>query len=148
MRKTALVSAVAALGLLGASPVGVVAHHAPAAQFNIYKSIEFVGTLVRVDWINPHSWFYFKRFNEETGKEEIWAMENGGTAALRRNGIADKRLWVPGTEYYVEGYPDWTGATKAFATGFTFPDGKRMRIGFTEDEAPGLSGNTIVKPTN
>jgi hypothetical protein len=140
MRKIIIASVVAGALLSPAPLTTTTAHHAPAAQFNIYKSIEFVGTLVRVDWINPHSWFYFKRFNEETGKEEIWAMENGGTAALRRNGIADKRLWVAGTEYYVEGYPDWTGATKAFATGFTFPDGKRVRIGFTEDEAPGLSG--------
>jgi uncharacterized protein DUF6152 len=140
MRTLAIVASVAAAAVMASSAPTTYAHHAPAAQFNIYKSIEFVGTLVRVDWINPHSWFYFKRFNEETGKEEIWAMENGGTAALRRNGIADKRLWVAGTEYYVEGYPDWTGATRAFATGFTFPDGKRVRIGFTEDEAPGLSG--------
>src|SRR5687768_184607 len=109
MRTLAIVASVAAVM---ASSAPTTSHHAPAAQFNIYKSIEFVGTLVRVDWVNPHSWFYFRRFNEETGKEEIWAMENGGTAALRRNGISDKRLWVAGTEYYVEGYPDWTGATR------------------------------------
>lgn len=139
MRKTLPVSMMAAAGLaLGAGEAA--AHHAVAAQFDVSESIEMTGELVRVDWINPHAWFHFRTINEETGEPEIWSLETTGPNGLRRIGLSDRRLFQVGEEYVFEGYPDWTGDTKAFTTAFTFPDDRRVVIGFVDESGAGQAG--------
>lgn len=137
MRRTVLFGIAAAAGLsfgAGQAP----AHHAVAAQFDVSEGIELEGRLVRVDWINPHAWFHFQVENPETGEPEIWSLETTGPNGLRRLGLSDRRLFPIGETFTFEGYPDWTGATKAFATAFTFPDGRRVTIGFVDDQGRGV----------
>jgi len=136
MKKTfaAVAAAAAALTLTAGAPN---AHHAVAAQFDISKNVRFEGKLVRVDWINPHAWFHFETENAETGKKEIWSLETTGPNGLRRLGLSDRRLFPIGETYTFEGYPDWTGVTKAFATQFILPDGRAVVIGFVDDTGKG-----------
>ena len=117
------------------------AHHAVAAQFDVSKNVKLEGTLLRVDWINPHAWFHFESVNPETGEREMWSLETTGPNGLRRLGLSDRRLFPIGETYTFEGYPDWTGATKAFATSFTLPDGKVVVIGFVDDKGVGQAGS-------
>ena len=56
--KRTLVSALAVtLGLVfGVAPM--LAHHSFAAEFDGAKAVDLVGTVTKVDWVNPHSWIY------------------------------------------------------------------------------------------
>ena len=64
-----MLGAAAILGglLLWTGPVA--AHHALQAQFDTNKVLSLKGELARVEWINPHAYFWFD-VKDETGKVE------------------------------------------------------------------------------
>src|SRR3546814_139148 len=140
MKNAVIVSTLVAAAALVLGGSQSSAHHAVAAQFDVSQGIKKEGKLVRVDWINPHAWFHFQTENEETGEPEIWSLETTGPNGLRRLGLSDRRLFPIGETYTFEGYPDWTGDTKAFATAFTLPDGRRVVIGFVDESGVGQAG--------
>jgi hypothetical protein len=77
--KTKLAVVVVAAGLfLAARPI--VAHHAFAAEFDANKPVKLTGAVTKVDWKNPHTWFYID-VTDETGKVTNWAWELGSRTA-------------------------------------------------------------------
>lgn len=87
---TRLTVAVASIaGLLTAVPV--VAHHSFAAEYDANKPVQLTGTVTKVDWTNPHCYFYIDVNDEASGKTDNWALELGNPNALLRNG------WTPNT---------------------------------------------------
>ena len=81
--KVALV--VAALALLAASG-RVLAHHSFSAEFDRSKPFKYTGTVTKVEWMNPHTFFYIDVKDEKTGKVTNWGMEMGSPNILMRNG--------------------------------------------------------------
>jgi hypothetical protein len=130
MRKSALLVSLLAVGAVVATASQ--AHHAVNAQFDVNKQESFVGTLVKVDWINPHAWFHFE-VKKDDGTIEEWATETIGPNGLRRLGLSDRRLFVVGDTYKVEYNPDRSGAHYGFTNSFTFPDGKYVKVGFIDE---------------
>lgn len=51
-------------GLIGA-PTMALAHHSFAAQYDSNQLVELQGKVTKVEWMNPHTFFYIYR--EQTG---------------------------------------------------------------------------------
>ena len=97
--KSFIVGAVMAL-LLAVSPV--VAHHSFSAEFDANKPFTMTGTVTKVEWMNPHTFFYIDVLDEKTGKVTNWAMEMGSPNGLMRNGWTRNTMKI-GDKVSVEG---------------------------------------------
>ena len=101
MRATLTVAVAGLAGLLmTAAPL--IAHHSFAAEYDANKPIKLTGTVTKIEWTNPHCYFYIDVKNEETGKVDNWALELGNPNALLRNGWTPKSVKI-GDEVVVEG---------------------------------------------
>ena len=78
------------------------AHHAFAAEFDIDKPIKLVGTITRVEWQNPHTWFYIDVAGDGASLAS-WGMELASPNLLMRNGWTRDSMKV-GDVVTVEGY--------------------------------------------
>lgn len=64
----------------------VLAHHSFSAQYDSTKPIKLTGKVTKVEWTNPHIYFYIDVKDEKTGKVTNWALEMGSPNALMRLG--------------------------------------------------------------
>ncbi|MFP3947757.1 MAG: DUF6152 family protein, partial [Longimicrobiales bacterium] len=79
------ISAVVAAGvLIYAAPA--VAHHAFGAEFDPDAPIRLEGEVVRLEWVNPHSWIHLE-VETEDGGSEVWMVEGGTPNVLLRRGL-------------------------------------------------------------
>src|SRR5262245_37908088 len=62
------------------------AHHSFAAEYDRTKPIKFTGTVTKVEWMNPHIYYYVD-VKDETGKITSYAVEGGTPNSLRRQGL-------------------------------------------------------------
>ena len=62
------------------------AHHSFAAEFDAEKRFTMTGVVTKVEWTNPHTFFYIDVVDEETGSTTNWAMEMGSPNGLMRAG--------------------------------------------------------------
>ena len=80
---TKLVKCVAAVGLVTAMAAPAFAHHSFAAEFDAKRPVKLRGTVVKMEWINPHSWIHMDVKDPVTGKVERWMVEGGAPNARR-----------------------------------------------------------------
>jgi hypothetical protein len=133
--RTKLFSVVAgAAFLLAAAAVPVIAHHSFAAEFDAKKPVKMTGTVVKMEWINPHSWIHID-VKKADGSTERWMVEGGAPNALLRRGW-NKNSLPEGTEIVVEGFQAKDGSTRANGRDITFPDGKKLFVGSSGIGAP------------
>ena len=133
--RTKLFSVVAGAALLvTAAAVPVVAHHSFAAEFDAKKPVKLRGTVIKMEWINPHSWIHIAVKNDD-GTTSTWMVEGGAPNALIRRGWNRNSL-PPGTEILVEGFQAKDGANRANGRDITFPDGKKLFVGSSGTGAP------------
>jgi len=62
------------------------AHHSFAAEFDAAKPIVLTGTVTKVEWTNPHTWFFIDVKNAD-GSVTNWGFEMPGPAQLLRAGM-------------------------------------------------------------
>jgi hypothetical protein len=111
------------------------AHHSFAAEFDAQKPIRLVGTITRVQWTNPHSFFYLD-VKDESGNVVNWACEGGGPGALSRRGFKRGDLKL-GDTLVVDGYVARDGSHLIDARRVTLPDGRSVYGGSQGDGGPG-----------
>jgi len=91
-----------ALSILGGlTSLQASAHHSFAAEFDGNSPVHVTGTVIKVDWTNPHTYIFVEVENDE-GDYEEWAFEMGSPNGLMRRGWTRNTLEI-GTEVIVTG---------------------------------------------
>ena len=126
---------VVALGLcLAGTAARLSAHHAFAAEFDANKPIQFTGTIVKMEWLNPHVWLHME-VKKPDGTTELWAFEAGTPNVLFRRGFTKQSL-MPGTVVKVDGYQAKDGTRRGNGRDLTFQDGRKLFMGSSGTGAP------------
>src|SRR6201996_7688901 len=144
MSKAKLLGLFVVAGILAASPAP--APHSFAAEFDGSRSLRLTGTITRIDWSNPHSYFYID-VKDDKGNVVNWGCEGAGPGALTRRGWkkGDVKL---GDTLVVDGYPAKDGSHLIDARRVTLPDGRVVSGGSQGDGGPAseLSVEDTAKP--
>ncbi|HEU4619157.1 MAG TPA: DUF6152 family protein [Gammaproteobacteria bacterium] len=125
--KFAFVAAVLTLAV--SAPV--LAHHSFAAEFDSAKPISLTGTVTKVEWMNPHTYFYVDVQNNDGGYDN-WALELGSPNGLSRRGWTRNSLKV-GDTVKVDGFQARDGSFKGNARSVVLADGKKLFSGQNDD---------------
>ena len=133
MRSSRAFTTVIGVALL-MSTVPVNAHHAFSAEFDAQRPVTLRGTVVKVEWINPHSWFHIDVKNKD-GTVERWMVEAGNPNNLFRRGWS-KDIISPGMEIVVDGYQAKDASRRANGRDLTFPSGQKLFMGSSGTGAP------------
>jgi hypothetical protein len=122
------------------------AHHSFGAEFDASKPVQLRGTVVKVEWINPHTWIHID-VKQPDGTTVRWRIEGGTPNTLLRNGLRRDSL-PAGTEIIVDGYRAKNGTNTANGRDLTFPDGHKLFVGSSGTDAPrdGRDANEPAKP--
>ena len=129
---SALGAAVMAVVLLLAIPSR--AHHSFAAEFDGKNCRDFTGVLTKLDWQNPHAYFYMD-VKDAGGNVESWSFQTYALITLRRAGN-DRQLFLDnvGKEMWVRGCLARNGKKNYAAAGtMKFSDGVLRQVGQLQD---------------
>ena len=119
--------------VLAAAPV--MAHHSFAAEYDSKKPVSLKGTVTKVDWMNPHVYFFV---DVEDGKGNVvnWGFELGPPNGLQRAGWTRNTMKV-GDVVIVEGTLAKDGSNQANARSVVMAStGKKMGGASSENTTP------------
>ena len=133
MKGRALAVLVAAIALV-ASAMPVFAHHSFAAEFDSSKPLTLTGIVTKVEWMNPHTYFYVDVKDDQSGKVQSWACEMGSPNGLTRQGWTRNTLKV-GMKVSFDGTRAKDGTYRANARNVTV-DGKKLGAASSEGVTP------------
>lgn len=110
------------------------AHHAFGGEFDPDRPILLKGKVVKVEWVNPHTWIHVE-VTKPDGSKEVWMIEGGSPNSLLRHGVTRDSLPV-GTEIVVDGYQARDHSLRrANGRNLTYPDGRKLLLGSSAPEA-------------
>jgi hypothetical protein len=110
------------------------AHHSFAAEYDAKAPVAVTGVLRKVEWQNPHIWFYLDVTGAD-GTVTTWGFSGGAPGMLMRRGI-NKDVLVLGAVLVVEGFRARDGSNNASGGKVTFADGRSVFTASAEDAVP------------
>ena len=110
------------------------AHHSFVAEYDGTKPVKVTGVVTRVEWTNPHIWFYVD-VRDEQGRVTNWGFSAGPPGVLQRRGISRDAM-KKGDLVVVEGFRARDGSNNASGGRVTFPDGRSVFTASSEDKKP------------
>lgn len=111
--------------------VPAMAHHSFAAEYDSKKIVTVKGIVTKVDWMNPHVYFYMDATDEKNNVVN-WAFEMGPPGLLSKSGWSRNTMKV-GDEVTVEGTLAKDGTNQANARSVTMTNtGKKLGAGSSE----------------
>jgi hypothetical protein len=134
--------AAASTVLLLATASPLAAHHSLAAEYEPKKKITLTGTIVRVEWSNPHSFIYL---DATTGSmTDTWRVEVGSPHQLQNVKLVRDML-APGTAVVIDGVASKEPGKKAAAgSKLTFPDGASFQLMMSVPQPPEAIGDPLA----
>jgi hypothetical protein len=106
--------------------VPALAHHSFTAEFDSAKMISVTGVLNRVDWVNPHTYYYVDG-KDESGNPVSWEIESMPPGMLHKAGV-NKDMFKLGEVVTIDGWAAKDGSKHlAFAKTFHFADGHTIK---------------------
>jgi hypothetical protein len=131
MQRTITALLCAAMTALAVQPTA--AHHSFAAEFDANAPIELTGTVTKVEWANPHTYFYMDVTGPK-GDVENWALEMGSPNGLMRRGWTRDSMKI-GDVVTVTGSRAKDGSPKGNARSVVLSTGKKLFAGSSQDNA-------------
>ena len=122
MPRNLLNSLIVGLSIAAVGPV--LAHHSETAEYDRSKPVKVTGVIKKVEWQNPHIWFYVD-VKDETGKITTWGFSAAPPGSLMRRGVTKDALQI-GAVVNVEGSRARDGSNNASGRSVTFPDGRNV----------------------
>jgi hypothetical protein len=122
-----LVNVLASAAMLMAAALPMAAHHSFSAEFDATKQVTLEGTVVQMEWVNPHSWLTID-VPKADGTVERWHIEGGSPSVLLRLGWNRNSL-PTGTKIKVIAFQAKDGALRGSSRDIEFPDGRKMNLG-------------------
>jgi hypothetical protein len=110
------------------------AHHSFSAEFDAKERTTFEGVVTRIEWTNPHVYFYAD-VKVKDGQMENWAFQTAGPNMLTRAGWNRDSLKV-GDHVITVGYPARDGAKVAAARSVLLANGHKVFTGSALDGGP------------
>ena len=99
-------------------------HHSFAAVFNADNPFEISGIITKIEWMNPHTWFYIDADGDD-GQVDKWALEMGSPNGLARRGWTRHTLQI-GQKLTVSGYRAKDGGFTGSVRSVRLPDGQEL----------------------
>jgi hypothetical protein len=119
-------------GVLLLAALPVLAHHSVSAEFDATKRFTVTGKVTKVEWANPHIWFYVAV--DESGKTVQYQFEGGPPNTLRRQGWTSNSM-KEGDVVTVQAMRAKDGTNTGNAGSVTLANGKKLFAGSNEDNA-------------
>jgi hypothetical protein len=113
---------VAVAGVLAAT--GAAAHHSVIAEYDVDRPVSISGSIKRVEWQNPHIWYYID-VKDKDGAVSEWGVSGGAPGQLMRRGITKDVLQI-GAVVSVEGFQARDGSKNMTGRQVTFSDGRNV----------------------
>ena len=107
------------------------AHHSFSGEFDANKPVTLKGVVTKVEWMNPHVWFYID-VKDESGAVQHWQCESGPPNMLMRAGWRKDSLKA-GDEITVNGFRSKDGTNTASARDVVLPNGTKVFSGSAEE---------------
>jgi hypothetical protein len=116
------------------SPFPSIAHHSFMAEFDERKPFTVTGVVTRIDWENPHAFFYLDA-KDEGGRIVKWSFQTATPIALTHRGWKRESVKV-GDRITVRAYLAKRGSNFAAARSIVMPNGRTVFTGSMDDGGP------------